>query len=196
MTELQKSYGTLSDAQLANFVSLGDDRAFDELVVRYLDTISIIARKFSAEGYEHNDFVQEGLVGLLCSCKAFDQNVGASFKSYMSVVVERRFISIIRRGEQKKAIPSSSIVPMDDVGESIEDSAKTPEELLMCREQLDQLLLRLRSVLSKSEYDVLMLYGNGLSYKEIAEKLSVTEKAVDNALQRARKKVHGGLNVG
>ena len=42
MTELQKSYGTLSDAQLANFVSLGDDRAFDELVVRYLDTISII----------------------------------------------------------------------------------------------------------------------------------------------------------
>ena len=190
MTELQKSYGTLSDAQLANFVSLGDDRAFDELVVRYLDTISIIARKFSAEGYEHNDFVQEGLVGLLCSCKAFDQNGGASFKSYMSVIVERRFISIIRRGEQKKAIPSSSIVPMDDVGESIEDSAKTPEELLMCREQLDQLLLRLQSVLSKSEY------GNGLSYKEIAEKLSVTEKAVDNALQRARKKVHGGLNVG
>ena len=102
MTELQKSYGTLSDAQLANFVSLGDDRAFDELVVRYLDTISIIARKFSAEGYEHNDFVQEGLVGLLCSCKAFDQNGGASFKSYMSVIVERRFISIIRRGEQKK----------------------------------------------------------------------------------------------
>ena len=188
MTELQKSYGTLSDAQLANFVSLGDDRAFDELVVRYLDTISIIARKFSAEGYEHNDFVQEGLVGLLCSCKAFDQNGGASFK--------RRFISIIRRGEQKKAIPSSSIVPMEDVGESIEDSAKTPEELLMCREQLDQLMLRLQSVLSKSEYDVLMLYGNGLSYKEIAEKLSVTEKAVDNALQRARKKVHGGLNVG
>ena len=76
MTELQKSYGTLSDAQLANFVSLGDDRAFDELVVRYLDTISIIARKFSAEGYEHNDFVQEGLVGLLCSCKTFDQNGG------------------------------------------------------------------------------------------------------------------------
>lgn len=30
MTELQKSYGTLSDAQLAHFVSLGDDRAFDE----------------------------------------------------------------------------------------------------------------------------------------------------------------------
>ena len=58
------------------------------------------------------------------------------------------------------------------------------------------MLLRLQSVLSKSEYDVLMLYGNGLSYKEIAEKLSVTEKAVDNALQRARKKVQGGLNVG
>lgn len=109
MTELQKSYGTLSDAQLAHFVSLGDDRAFDELVVRYLDTISIIARKFSAEGYEHNDFVQEGLVGLLCSCKTFNQNGGANFKSYMSVVVERRFISIIRRGEQKKPFPHQAL---------------------------------------------------------------------------------------
>ena len=127
MTELQKSYGTLSDAQLAHFVSLGDDRAFDELVVRYLDTISIIARKFSAEGYEHNDFVQEGLVGLLCSCKAFDQNGGANFKSYMSVVVERRFISIIKRGEQKKAIPSSSIVPMDDVASQLKIPPKLPK---------------------------------------------------------------------
>ena len=196
MTELQKSYGTLSDAQLAHFVSLGDDRAFDELVVRYLDTISIIARKFSAEGYEHNDFVQEGLVGLLCSCKAFDQNGGANFKSYMSGVVGRRIIFIIRRGEEEKNISSSSNGSMDDVGESTEESAPNPREILMCREQLDQLLLRLQSVLSKSEYDVLMLYGNGLSYKEIAEKLFVTEKAVDNALQRARKKVHGGLNVG
>ena len=76
---------------------------------------------------------------------------------------------------------------------SIEDSAKTPEELLMCREQLNQLLSRLQGILSKSEYDVLMPYGNGLSYKEIAERLSVTEKTVDNALQRARKKVRVGL---
>ena len=63
----------------------------------------------------------------------------------------------------------------------------------MCREQLNQLLSRLQGILSKSEYDVLMLYGNGLSYKEIAERLSVTEKTVDNALQRARKKVRVGL---
>ena len=196
MSESLKNLSELSDAKLAELVKSGNDSAFDVLTLRYLRNIGFLAKKYSADGYERNDFVQEGLVGLLCSCKAFDQNGGASFKSYMSVVVERRFISIIRRGEQKKAIPSSSIVPMDDVGESIEDSAKTPEELLMCREQLDQLMLRLQSVLSKSEYDVLMLYGNGLSYKEIAEKLSVTEKAVDNALQRARKKVHGGLNVG
>ncbi len=64
---------------------------------------------------------------------------------------------------------------------------KLPKNFLMCREQLDQLLLRLQSVLSKSEYDVLMLYGNGLSYKEIAEKLSVTEKAVDNAKAKQEK---------
>lgn len=194
MTKSVQSCDALSDAQLAQRVKCGDSRAFDELAVRYLDTISIIARKFSAEGYDHNDFVQEGLVGLLYSCKAYDENGGSAFKSYMSLVVERRFISIIRRDKLKKAIPSSSIVCMDEVGDSIEDMSAAPEELLMYREQLEQLLSHLRAVLSKTEYDVLMLYGSGLSYKEIACELSLTEKSVGNALQRARKKLSKGCD--
>ena len=189
MTELQKSYGTLSDAQLANFVSLGDDRAFDELVVRYLDTISIIARKFSAEGYEHNDFVQEGLVGLLCSCKAFDQNGGASFKSYMATVVERRFVSIIRRSNTQKAVPDSALVQIENLGESIEDTSLTPEELITMKEHLNLVIKRLKAVLSNREYDVLMLYAGGMSYHKISDKLKIDEKSVDNALCRARRKI-------
>ena len=49
----------------------------------------------------------------------------------------------------------------------------------------------------KQRRDILVMLKDGrLNAGEIAERLSVTEKAVDNALQRARKKVHGGLNVG
>ena len=81
MSKENCSYSSLSDTALAKLVKNGDDNAFNELAMRYLRTINFIARKYSAEGYEHNDFVQEGLLGLLYSCRTFDENGASSFKN-------------------------------------------------------------------------------------------------------------------
>ncbi len=189
MSDCAKSYNSLSDNELAQLVKNGDDNAFNELSMRYISIIRFIARKFSAEGYELNDFVQEGLLGLLYSCKTYDENGASTFKSYMSLIVKRRFISIIRKSSTKKAIPDAAIVKIDDLKEDLKDFTHNPEELILYREYLDAVFKKLESLLSKNEYEVLMLYGNGLSYKEIAKRLSITEKSADNALQRARRKI-------
>lgn len=182
-------YSSLNDNELAALSKSGDDNAFNELAMRYLNTINFIAHKYSAEGYEQNDFVQEGLLSLLYACRTFDENGNSGFKNYMSVVVERRFISIIRRSNTQKAVPKSALVQLDALGDTLEDLSQTPEELLMCREHLKMALNKLKTVLSKTEFEVVMLYGNGLSYKEISKKLSISEKSADNALQRARRKI-------
>ena len=189
MGESTYSYNSLDDNTLARLSKNGDDNAFNELAMRYLNTINFIARKYSAEGYEQNDFVQEGLLALLYACRTFDENGSSGFKNYMSVVVERRFISIIRKNSTQKAVPKSALVQLDDLGDTLEDLSQTPEELLMCREHLQMVLDKLKNVLSKTEFEVVMLYGNGLGYKEIAKKLSISEKSADNALQRARRKI-------
>ena len=189
MGESTYSYNSLDNNTLARLSKDGDDNAFNELAMRYLNTINFIARKYSAEGYEQNDFVQEGLLALLYACRTFDENGSSGLKNYMSVVVERRFISIIRKSSAQKAVPKSALVQLDDLGDTLEDLSQTPEELLMCREHLKMVLDKLKNVLSKTEFEVVMLYGNGLGYKEIAKKLSISEKSADNALQRARRKI-------
>lgn len=189
MGESTYSYNSLDNNTLARLSKDGDDNAFNELAMRYLNTINFIARKYSAEGYEQNDFVQEGLLALLYACRTFDENGSSGFKNYMSVVVERRFISIIRKSSAQKVVPKSALVQLDDLGDTLEDLSQTPEELLMCREHLKMVLDKLKNVLSKTEFEVVMLYGNGLGYKEIAKKLSISEKSADNALQRARRKI-------
>jgi RNA polymerase sporulation-specific sigma factor len=189
MSECANSYDLLPDDILAGFVKNGDDDAFKELMVRYIGTIGCIARKFSAEGYEHNDFVQEGLMGLLQACRSYDKSGSASFKSYMSVVVQRRYISIIRSSNTSRKIPRTHLIQIDDIDDSVEDNALNPEEQVTFREHLKSMVEKLKMLLSKTEFDVLMLYGNGLSYKQISGKLSISEKSVDNALQRARKKI-------
>ena len=59
----------------------------------------------------------------------------------------------------------------------------------MDKEQLDQALKRLSALLSAREYEVLLLFASGLSYSRISSRLNISEKAVDNALQRARRKI-------
>ena len=188
MADSKVYYASLSDDALAEF-SKNDDNAFNELVIRYLNKIRFIARKYSAQGYEQNDFVQEGLLALLYACKTYDAHGGSSFGTFVSLLVERRFISIIRSSQSKKAVPDAMLVRLDGLDEEPADYVATPEEQLVCKEQLAQVLKRLDALLSSREYEVLMLFASGLSYEAIARRLHITEKAVDNALQRARRKV-------
>ena len=189
MANIKGLYSTLSDDVLAEFSKNGDDNAFNELAIRYLNLIRFIARKYSAQGYEQNDFVQEGLMALLYVCKTYDAHGGSSFGSFVSLVVERRFISIIRSSQSKKAVPDAMLVRIDALGEELTDFVPSPEERLMYKEQLDQVLKRINALLSAKEYEVLMLFASGLSYSKISQRLNISEKSVDNALQRARRKV-------
>ncbi len=192
MSREQNAYPTRSDASLAALCKDGDQKAFDELVRRYLGKIGFIARKYSAQSYEQNDFVQEGLLGLLSACKSYDDNCGSSFKTYLTVVVERRFISIIRRMNSKKTVPDAALVQIDGLSEELADERQSPEQLLMDKEQLAAMQKKLRALLSDREYRVMMLYASGLRYNAISQRLGISEKSVDNALQRVRRKA-GGL---
>ena len=192
MSRKQNAFSTQSDTALAKLSRGGNQKAFDELVRRYLGKIGYIARKYSAQGYEQNDFVQEGLLGLLSACKSYDDSCSSSFKTYMSVVVERRFISIIRRMNSKKTVPDAALVQIDGLSEELADERQSPEQLLMDKEQLAAMQKKLRALLSDREYRVMMLYASGLRYSAISQRLGISEKSVDNALQRVRRKA-GGL---
>mgnify|MGYP000203978686 CR=1 FL=1 len=147
-----------------------------------------MAKKYSADGYERNDFVQEGLLGLLYACRTFDSNNKASFKSYVDIVAKRRFISIVRKAQRQKAVPSSSLVSLD-ADDELEGESTDPEQLMLAKEHYSLLLDELKTLLSEREYTVLMLYCGGMSYVEAAKKLGISAKSADNALQRAKKKI-------
>ncbi len=68
-------------------------------------------------------------------------------------------------------------------------TAEEPEAVLIRREEWQLLQKELQEQLTELEYQVLMLHIGAYSYREIAAKLSISEKAVDNALQRVRRKV-------
>ena len=64
-----------------------------------------------------------------------------------------------------------------------------PAQLVVQRENAALLRRRLQETLTDLEYEVLMLFLGAYTYEEIAQRLNLTTKAVDNALQRVRRKL-------
>ncbi len=185
----QPDFSAYSDAELSLEIKNGNQAAFEEITNRYRGLISTIALNYSAVGFDQADFMQEGLIALLSACKAF--NTGekkASFKNFAAVCISNRFLSIIRRANAKSTIPSSKIVPIEEI-EISDYNRQNPETLIMEQESSEDFIKFLKNKLSNLEQNVLRLYLAGFSYTEIAEKLSVSPKSVDNALVRIRRKI-------
>ena len=78
-------------------------------------------------------------------------------------------------------------VPLRDV---LPDSREiNPEELVIGREDREQMHREMKKRLSGFVTQVLEAYLEGMNYKEIGEALGKPAKAIDNALQRIRKKI-------
>lgn len=171
---------TLPIAQAA----AGDQEAFALLVHRMMPLIHAQVHSCRCVGTEDEDLAQEALMGLLAAVRTYRPDGGASFTTYATACIRHRLLSVARR-----------YGPRADREQSLEDSPELPDPtvdpalLLMDKEELDGLLHRLRTRLTETEYRVLLLRLGDCSYAEIAARLGITVKAVDNAVQRMRRKL-------
>lgn len=165
----------------------GDNLAFEQLSVHYLALIRKISTEYKAEGYDTNDFIQEGLLGLWNAVRSFDSKRQTAFRNYAMTCIKNRYLSIVRKSTGKTAIPDEITVPIDDI--EITDKSLNPESRMLFRESLASFYDSVRNKLSTSERSVMELYIQGYSYKEISDKLKIPRKSVDNAIFRAKAKL-------
>jgi RNA polymerase sporulation-specific sigma factor len=73
---------------------------------------------------------------------------------------------------------------------------RVPEEQVLARESADELFHTYSQCLSSFEIQILRMYLDGLSYREMAAYCGRNEKSVDNAVQRIRRKLARDPNFG
>ena len=77
----------------------------------------------------------------------------------------------------------------EDIVLYIPSESLDPEDALLNKERKKEMNNVINENLSTKEKRVLVLYLQGLSYRQIAEALGETTKAVDNAISRTKKKL-------
>lgn len=189
----------LTDEVLCMQATSGDRIAEEQLILRYNRLVRICARPYFLAGGDSEDLIQEGMLGLLSAIRVFDGKKEASFRTYAEVCVKNRIFSAIRAAFRDKHAPLNSYISFEtpSFGEDAEFytystsqfQQENPESILIGREELQERMDALKDQLSDFEAEILGLYLTGLSYSEIAVKANKTPKAVDNAVQRIRRKL-------
>ena len=170
-----------------------EPQAFEILLERYRSTVVSMARSFAGNPADAEDYAQEGMLGLLAAATSFQQGKAAGFRTYAVVCIRNRMRNISRMERTASRSAGSADVSLDDPERSIQDTltdeSDTPEQVFIEKERISELYAKLADVLSKQEREIFWLSVSGLSYDEIAEKLRIPSKSVDNAIQRARRKL-------
>ena len=162
----------------------GDQEAFGRIVGRMQPLIYAQIHSLRCEGVEDEDMAQEALLGLYAAVRTYRPDGGAAFTTYATTCIRKRLLTMLRGiGPQAEPLP-------DDP--TVSDPTADPALQIQEQEAMENLLSGLRRRLTPMEYQVLLLRLSNCSYEEIANRMGRSKKAVDNAVQRIRRKFPRG----
>ena len=193
-------YAAFTDEQIVDMSHLGDVSAEEYLLDKYKNFVRSKARSYFLVGADHEDIVQEGMIGLYKAIRDFRPDKLSSFRAFAELCITRQIITAIKTATRQKHIPLNNYVSLnkplyDEESDRtlldviVEGRMSDPEELIINMENVGNIRAKINEVLSGLEQEVLNAYLDGKSYQEIAEALGRHVKSIDNALQRVKRKL-------
>lgn len=177
-----------TDAALVAALRRGDERAFEQLYVRYQRRIAAFVFGMVRDHGRAEDITQEVFLSALRRLRETDRPV--AFRPWLYEIAKNACIDHFRRTRRGEEISY-------DAGEGEAGSAagrvltggSTPDVQVEGKLALDQLCGAFGG-LSETHHQILVMRElEGLSYREIGERLGMSRPAVESTLFRARRRL-------
>ena len=101
-------YSELTDEQIVQLCHNGDSMAEEFLLNKYKNFVRSKARSYFLIGADHEDIVQEGMIGLYKAIRDFKQEKLSSFRAFAELCITRQIITAIKTATRQKHIPLNS----------------------------------------------------------------------------------------
>lgn len=192
----------IDDQEALSMVRENDNDAKDALYKKYSYIIDIVIKKYTRMAYllkvDYKDLYQEGMLGFTDAINGYQDDKETGLPRFITVCVERKLQNAIKKAStQKNKMMSESLsleytyndvsAPLIDI---ISDNDKNnPLVNLTNQESHDELVKKIKGILSNQEYEVYSLLVNGINYIDIATLLEKNPKQIDNSIQRIRGKI-------
>lgn len=186
-----------------------NNEEFEKVVKQYHKVILRYVKTYYLPGGDYRDMYQWGLIGLYKAVCHYDESRGKSFRLLVEMNIQSTIKSAITMYNRKKHCFLNEAVSLNGPPETsnlclesvfIDNRQQDPAALIVEEETVKNIEVELTTILSQLEKQVVDLYVAGYKQREIAKKLSLQEKVIDNAIQRARSKLSAwmkdwGVNI-
>ena len=175
----------------------GDKEAEEFLIRKYAGMVRMKCCSYYVKGADKEDLIQEGMIGLIEAIREYEPEKNTEFHFFAGICIARQILTAIKAGNRLKHIPLNMSVSLEQCPECSDpileilpdESAVNPEDQFILQEDRRRLHESVDSILTRQEQSVFTAYMDGYSYQKIASAMCLTVKAVDNSLQRVKRKV-------
>ena len=208
---MKEHYDQYSDEELMVHLRDGEAGIMDFIMNKYKNLVKSKAKSMYILGADSDDLIQEGMIGLFKAVRDFDSGRDASFFTFADLCISRQMYTAVQASRRQKHIPLNTYISLyatarENSERSEEDmtlvnilslkSEQSPEEMMIDKENVEQLERTIEKELSGFEKQVLDLYLTGMRYTQIAKVLGRDEKSTDNALQRIKSRLKKAIYSG
>jgi RNA polymerase sporulation-specific sigma factor len=197
---MENVFEEMDDEKLVTLAQQGDENAEEFLIRKYKDVVRSKAHLYFMVGADSEDIVQEGMIGIFKAIRSYNNTKQASFHTFAEICINRQIITAIKRATRLKHSPLNTSVslskPLSDnesettLEETLSSNSNTdPEALFLLKEDMGYIEGNGSDIFSDLELSVWNEYLKGKTYIQIAEITGKPPKAIDNAIQRTKRKL-------
>lgn len=178
--------------RLLPMIRRGSNAAFLRLSELYAPLLEREVARYAASlsPADLDDLRQSASVSLYRAALAFHGDRGVTFGLFAKICIVNGIADSLRYIRGK-----GTMLSMEDLDEREQPDGDepNPQSLLLDKEQVWETRRQIKAMLSPLEYEIFEMYISGFSYAEIASRIGKSQKSVDNALCRIKKKLRQNL---
>ncbi|CAN5138303.1 hypothetical protein BH20ACT20_BH20ACT20_09570 [soil metagenome] len=175
------------DSELVAAVRAGDDAAFAELYRRHQPIVSRFVRGRVRDHGRAEDVVQEAFVSALRRMRQTDSEL--AFRAWIFEIARNAAIDLYRRSSRTEEVSMDAVGDLAPADARRVDGSSGPDASLLLKESFEHFRGALDE-LSETHHRIIVLRElEGRSYREIGERMQLSQAAVESTLFRARRKL-------
>lgn len=179
-----KSYG---DQELTQLMQSGDERVLIEIYDRYWEKMLSVAYNRLGNLEEAEECVQDVLYKLWKLRDDFSLGK-VELSNYLARAIRNQSFNVLDR-RYRERIKSENYTPVEDI------YLISPEREMMIRELQEQIDHSIKSLPPQCQLVFKMSRQEGLSNKEISERLNLSENTIKSHLKKANKDIQGNIGA-
>lgn len=177
-----------TDHELIVAVRAGSDRAFEELYGRYVARIRAYVLGMVGDHGRAEDVAQDVFIAALRRLRETSQPV--AFKPWIYEIARNACIDEFRRRRRALEVSLDVSEGSGEFSEQMLSRSQAPEAAIENKQKLDDLRGAFQGLSENHHRIMVMRELEGLSYRQIGDRMGMSKPMVESTLFRARRRLH------